>query len=145
MHLRSSHALLNSIVSPCQPGFPMGIHIGYPLIPLLQSNMTSWKSHINGALSVGKSTRNGRSIATFDDQMVLPTIMLKYLIFTMFSAHTKKAGQQARASRGGWPYFYKKGNRSNIIFHEIRSLELLQISIWLVISRGNLCQLFSGQ
>ena len=30
--------------------------------------------------------------------------MLKYLIFTTFSAHTKKAGQQARARRGVWPY-----------------------------------------
>ena len=34
------------------------------------------------------------------------TIVLKYSIVTMFSAHTKKAGQQARARRGVWPYNY---------------------------------------
>ena len=29
-----------------------------------------------------------------------------YFIFTTFSANTKKAGQQARARPGVWPYFY---------------------------------------
>ena len=32
------------------------------------------------------------------------TIILKYLFFTTFSAHTKKAGQQARARRDVWPW-----------------------------------------
>ena len=29
----------------------------------------------------------------------------------MFSAHTKKAGQQARAKQGVWPHFYEQGIR----------------------------------
>ena len=29
-----------------------------------------------------------------------------FFFFTTFSAHTKKAGQQARAKRGVWPYLY---------------------------------------
>ena len=32
--------------------------------------------------------------------------MLVYPIVSMVSAHTKKAGQQARARRGAWPYRY---------------------------------------
>ena len=38
---------------------------------------------------------------------VTVTIMLKYPIITTFSAHTKKAGQQARANRGVWPKNYQ--------------------------------------
>ena len=42
--------------------------------------------------------------------------MLKYPMFTTFSAHAKKAGQQARARRGVrgvWPFNYQRVGAHN--------------------------------
>jgi len=49
--------------------------------------------------------------------------MLKYTIFTTFSAHTEKAGQQARARRGVWPYVYHLTLISTILIVEKKALQ----------------------
>ena len=60
--------------------------------------------------------------------------MLKYSIFTTFSAHTKKAGQQARARRGVWPCIYIYifvSIKWNLNFPDL--FAMCQVKIWIQI------------